>query len=290
MSLKPQFRIPLHVSGFWAPRITGDPLHSGSIGAGLNLDVYLEAINEGSDSCHIIYNGIYVLEEQAHETCRVIGRVGVKATAPFKLGSGYALSAALLIAHSLAAHSVYKGSYILEKALELPHILEVKYKTGLGDVLAIHTGGFEIRAEPGAPGIGRAYRVIPFEKPCIVTAELPGGEDTPRMLSRIPSSEYGVVNEYLHSLLSNPSLGLFFNYSRSFTRRIFDYSLIDEALRDMGNAVHDYYRKKNVLIIWARRERAGEVVGKLRRYGFKPYTTSINYSGIIIEDPAQPSP
>ncbi len=287
--MKPQYRIPLHVSGFWAPRITSDPLYSGSIGAGLNLDVYLEAFNEGSDSCHIVYNGMHVLEEQARETCRVIGRVGINATSPFKLSWGYALSAALLIAHSLAAHSVYRGSYILEKALELPHILEVKYKTGLGDVLAIYTGGFEIRAEHGAPGIGRAYRVIPSEKPCIVTAELPGGEDTPRMLSRIPSSEYGVVDEYTRSLFSNPSLELFFNYSQSFTRRIFDYSLIDEALGDLENSVHGYYRKKNVLIIWARRDRAGEVSGKLRRYGLKPYTTSINYSGIIIEDPAQPS-
>jgi len=71
------------------------------------------------------------------------------------------------------------------RALQRAHILEVKYKTGLGDVIAEYTGGFVIRVKPGAPGVGVAYRVPVKERVNLVLVEVGKGESTSTMLSRM---------------------------------------------------------------------------------------------------------
>ncbi len=74
---------------------------------------------------------------------------------------GYGLGSSSAVALSL--------SYALDQALQtklektrigqIAHNAEVNCKTGLGDVLASYHGGFEIRVQPGAPGIGMVEKI-----------------------------------------------------------------------------------------------------------------------------------
>ncbi|MEM3924275.1 MAG: kinase, partial [Zestosphaera sp.] len=38
-----RIKIPLHISGFWVPHVTNNPLTTGSLGAGITLEPPVEA-------------------------------------------------------------------------------------------------------------------------------------------------------------------------------------------------------------------------------------------------------
>jgi pantoate kinase len=115
-----QLLIPHHVTGFWLPHYTENPLSTGSLGAGLLLDYAIVRFT-GSG---VYYNGVSVEDG-----------LGIKIHSPYPLGFGYAGSAVLNIAKHVRLHGLSL------KAFQEAHVAEVTAGTGLGDVLAIYTGG-----------------------------------------------------------------------------------------------------------------------------------------------------
>ncbi len=273
--------VPLHVSGFWHPVKGPSPLYTGSIGAGINLNLYLEAgIQEANP--HLEFNGkIIELDHYDYIVSKTGTRIGVTAKAPFELGKGFGLSAALSLAISLLiAHRV--NGYTLEKAARLAHEAEVMYSTGLGDVIAEYYGGLEIRVKPGPPGIGAVEKIPVKENIKLLVASLPGLEYTPQMLSRISADVYNMSYKMVFQLLDNPSVEKFFEYANTFTRKVFEYTFVDEILSVYKNKIIGYYRKKQALIVWIEREWLEEVSEYLRSKNIYPYITTIDMMGTRI--------
>jgi len=257
------------------------PLYTGSIGAGINLSLYLEASTQEKEP-HIEFNGkIIKLCHYDYIVSKTGIRMGIVAKAPFELGKGFGLSAALSLAISLlTAHHV--NGYTLEKAARLAHEAEVMYSTGLGDVIAEYYGGLEIRVKPGPPGIGVVEK-IPVKKNIeLLVASLPGLEYTPQMLSRIGTNVYNMSYKMVFQLLDDPSIEKFFEYANTFTRKVFDYRFVDKILSVYKNKIIGYYRKKQALIVWVEREWLEEVTEYLRSKNIYPYITTIDMLGTRI--------
>ncbi|MEM1618101.1 MAG: kinase [Desulfurococcaceae archaeon] len=269
--------VPLHVSGVWIAKYSDDPLETGSLGAGLNLAVYAVG-RELAGSCRLLVNRFEVFREQALEVCNHAGTsTGVEVELPVELGKGFGASAALLIAHSLVSHAL-AGKPSL-RALQVAHIVEVKYRTGLGDVIAEYTGGLAIRVKPGAPGVGLAYRVIPRQRVDLVVAELNGVEDTSRMLSRITSEVYRVGENLLNRVVETEDVHVFFESARKFTSMLFDYTPAKSLLSGLKGVI-DYYMKKSALVVWVEREYADDVLSSIRSKGIRAFKTTISPIGV----------
>ncbi|MEM0198763.1 MAG: kinase, partial [Desulfurococcaceae archaeon] len=202
---------------------------------------------------------------------------GVEVELPVELGKGFGASAALLIAHSLASHAL-AGKPSL-RALQVAHIVEVKYRTGLGDVIAEYTGGLAIRVKPGAPGVGLAYRVIPRQRVDLVVAELNGVEDTSRMLSRITSEVYRVGENLLNRVVETEDVHVFFESARKFTSMLFDYTPAKSLLSGLKGVI-DYYMKKSALVVWVEREYADDVLSSIKSKGIRAFKTTISPIGV----------
>lgn len=128
--------IPHHVTGFWLPHYAEDPLATGSTGAGLLLDY---AVVNFADR-GVYYNGEFLGEWP-----------GVETSSPYPLGYGYAGSAVV----NIAKYVRLRGLSL--EAFQMAHAAEVTAGTGLGDILAIYTGGcLVVRTRSGAPGVGEA--------------------------------------------------------------------------------------------------------------------------------------
>lgn len=271
---------PLHVSGIWVPHYSENALETGSIGAGLNLAIYLRA--QGSlGACRIYLNGIAVLEEQAKTVCDEAGiSVETKAYSAMPLGRGFGVSAGLLASHALITYLYANRPSI--KALQRAHVLEVHYRTGLGDVIAEYTGGFALRLRPGAPGVGLAYRVIPRERVHLVVADLGISESTSSMLSRINFEKYKVGIALLSEVIEKEDISLFFDYSRRFTSTIFNYDMINRIVEGLRGVI-GFYLKKSALVMWAEREYIHEIISLLReKKSIKALYTTISPIGVTL--------
>jgi len=282
----PVVKVPLHVSGLWAPVVGGDLLHTGSIGAGLVLDIWVTSRAVGG-GCWIELGGRRVLQEHASRICGVEGfSIGVSAVSPIDLGKGFAVSSALSLSLSTQI-SLGKKGFISEESTWSAHIAEVEFKTGLGDVIAQFHGGFVIRVEPGPPGIGVA-RSLKGLKPTLVVAELSGVEPTPLMLSRVKSPEYEFAREAVLKLWDNPDLALFFRLAHEFTMKLFDYTRVVESLKGARGLI-GFYVKKKALVAWVEDEWAGDLVALLESNKLNPFKTTLSDEGVSVVYPAQSS-
>jgi pantoate kinase len=280
----PVVKVPLHVSGLWAPVLGGDLLHTGSIGAGLVLDIWVTSKAVGG-GCWIELNGRRVLQEHASRICGVEGfSIGVSAVSPIDLGKGFAVSSALSLSLS-AQISLGKKGFISEESTWSAHIAEVEFKTGLGDVIAQFHGGFVIRVKPGPPGVGVA-RSIKGLKPTLVVAELPGIEPTPLMLSRVKSPEYEFAREAVLKLWDNPDLALFFRLAHEFTMKSFNYTRAVESLKGARGLI-GFYVKKRALVAWVEDEWAEDLADLLESNKLNPFKTTLSDEGISVVYPAQ---
>ncbi len=158
--------IPAHITAFFLPVFKEDPLKSGSLGAGINLDkgtnVFV-SIETGTleRHVHIAFNGEPVKRENAVISYSVveklvpedfIGEVEVWQYFDYPNGYGFGNSAGGALGTALALSYAFGGTWL--KASQIAHEAEVKYKGGLGDVVGQLAGGIEVRVKAGGPGIG----------------------------------------------------------------------------------------------------------------------------------------
>lgn len=237
--------VPHHVTGFWAPRYSGDPVRSGSIGAGLLLE-YAEAVF-GGDA--VVYNGL--LLERAG--------VGVSIKSPYPLGYGYAASAVVNIAKAFAAYGDSPRAFVEA------HVSEVKNMTGLGDVLAIYTGGcLVVRTAPGAPGVGSAYGVE-CPKAALVTLDM-APASTASMLQSRHSLLVAAGEEIYAEFVKEPTFERFLELAQRFSKRLGFLPPWAEELKKTRGVV-GLYAKKGVLAVVAELEWARDVAEFLATRG-----------------------
>lgn len=157
---------PGHVTGFFTIEDDAEqPERIGSTGAGFSVEAGVTSRvtlrRRGFPGVDLTFNG----EPYEAETTRaaiqyLVGRepwnVTVQQTSELPVGHGFGASAA----GALSATTAVAAALDKEEAdaVWAAHAAEVVERTGLGDVIGAHTGGFEIRERPGLPPHGRIRR------------------------------------------------------------------------------------------------------------------------------------
>ncbi len=146
---------PAHISGYFC-RVDGpDTASTGSIGAGLVINEGVTArvtrakrlsvrIEDPSGRDTVLRSPL-LLEamQQLGMPARVI------TSTPLPIGAGYGCSAAALLSTLTALSTLYSRDLSREEIASLAHEIEVRHRTGLGDVAALQGGGLACREGPG---------------------------------------------------------------------------------------------------------------------------------------------
>ncbi len=137
---------------------------------------------------------------------------------PIGIGLGASGAGALGTAWSLAKCLGIKKSPT--ELAKIAHIVEVEHRTGLGDVIAQVHGGFEIRQEPGAPGIGEITILDDVWAQDIVFLSFGDGIETAKVLKNpITANKINQMgSKLLNELMTNFSLESFCKLSQQFAK------------------------------------------------------------------------
>lgn len=208
-------RVPLHLSIVWVPVVRGDPLHDGSLGAGLMLEPPVRAL-----ACNAPggYHGPKI--PPALRCLRSLGwnNEFIRVETPYPPGYGLAVSGAVTLAACLAYAGLRAISSI--RAADEAHVAEVLEGTGLGDVTALYTAwGLEVRVEPGAPGVGGRAEAHPVEELWAVAVPV-RSVDTRVLLREMWSrvTQDDAIHAY-EAVRREPSLESLARAAREFTMR-----------------------------------------------------------------------
>lgn len=168
---------PGHITGFFEVCRAKNPLATGSRGAGLCLSLGARSIvkisEAGKQSIDVAIDGRRAEAPVTRSAIRhLVGanKLSIKVSTSLDLpqSQGFGMSAAGALSASLAATELLGLGR--QKAFEAAHLAEVRNKTGLGDVSAIHRGGVTLRVRPGLPPIGKVKRID--GAPTVVLAEV----------------------------------------------------------------------------------------------------------------------
>jgi pantoate kinase len=150
---------PGHLSGYFSPVMDREPVRSGSIGAGIVIREGVTARVSRADTPAIIVRRVdpegHLWEETTEspplayllQRLAVDARVETECRLP--IGAGFGLSAAALVASSLAISTLFGLGLSQDDCCELAHEAEIVHHTGLGDVAACQGGGRDFRQGPG---------------------------------------------------------------------------------------------------------------------------------------------
>ncbi|MFQ5951102.1 MAG: pantoate kinase [Candidatus Geothermarchaeales archaeon] len=134
------------------------------------------------------------------------------------IGCGYGTSASAALSLAFALNDLLDLNLSRVEASQIAHLAEVNCNTGLGTVSAEVRGGFEIRLEPGAPGVGET-RSIQTNGPMTVVSLCLGPLETASFLSdpNFALRVNGIGKKMVHELNRNPDSGRFLELSSQFT-------------------------------------------------------------------------
>lgn len=167
--------IPGHATCFFSPQLTEDPLTTGSLGAGfctkLGTLVTLKSHPNSDNDIRVYFASslrkitpelvdAHVSRTAAElflERSEIAAFVELHMDLDFPVGIGLGASACGALGAVMSLNEVY-GTLGTTELYQLAHIAEVVHRTGLGDVIAQISGGFETRIAAGAPGIGEVIR------------------------------------------------------------------------------------------------------------------------------------
>ncbi|MGC9436115.1 MAG: GHMP kinase [Methanomicrobiales archaeon] len=164
---------PGHISGYFYRVETGDPLTTGSVGAGLVIDQGVVARVRPADRTSVRVlstdgSGRVVAETSGSPVVEdAMGVLGVRAAvtteSPLPTGCGFGCSAAAILASISAADACFGLDLDPAEIARYAHRIEIAHRTGLGDVAAAMGGGLECRREAGVAA--SVERIISIDTP-----------------------------------------------------------------------------------------------------------------------------
>ncbi len=227
---------PAHISGIFIIDIKNDPIHSGSMGAGVCLEDGAVTEVSPAPETTIRINGAASGAGTTLSTIKLLTAksVIVTTTLSIPIGSGFGASAAGALSTALALNEVLALDMSFSDLAKAAHIAEVKNRTGLGDVAGMTCGGMDIRKRAGIPPIGSIDRI-----PCrseIITWISFGGISTKSILSDdLKKKNINEAGRFrLKELLKKPTIDNFFRQSSAFAGEI---DLMSPKVRDAIEAV-----------------------------------------------------
>jgi|Deesub1362A_J573_1020465.scaffolds.fasta_scaffold00003_193 pantoate kinase len=282
-----EVEVPGHISGFWYVYKREDPLHTGTVGAGLVIEPGLIVSSNPGYNEKLMFNGRVISVntlESAYINAGIEG-VPIKVSSPFELGRGYGASAAIALG---GLYISFREKGILKSWLEIgryAHQAEVENVTGYGDVIAeIYGGGLELRIEPGAPGIGVVDRVPVSSDINVLTVGL-DRYTTLDMFKRygdkIRESGIKVYKEFIKA----PSIESFLHLSHRFSMETGMLTKeMDTRLKELlggyirQGRVLGYFVKKGLLVVVSEGNASAEVYRAISTLG-TPKVFRLNFSG-----------
>jgi pantoate kinase len=225
-----EYWVPAHISGFFEPHISDDPMMAGSRNCGPCLSLGVRtAVGSGKE--------IRIEGEKRHARTtemaveHLIGRIDVKIVhrPEIPVGAGFGASGAGALGAVLAVAEYLGLPFTHEQILRSAHAAEVLCRTGLGDVGAQALGGFVATLEPGAPPHGAwrrivvppGYRVVCCVLGKLETADLLSDSSFLRKCRRLGARA-------VRRIRSSPTLRTFLAASEEFAGAL---GLMDDELR-----------------------------------------------------------
>jgi pantoate kinase len=165
---------PGHITGFIekSEKINhSNNLYVGSKGAGFSIDrgiiTTVKVFDHDSVDYQISINGIRVRDAEVskwviEEYLKLVDQrcyVNIEHESTIPIGFGLGSSGAAALSLSYALNDAFRTGLSTIEAAQIAHNAEVACKTGLGTVIAEFTGGFEIRINAGAPGVGTIEKI-----------------------------------------------------------------------------------------------------------------------------------
>ena len=168
---------PGHITGFIEKpekvsyKDSNNNLYIGSKGAGFSIDrgitTTVKIFDHDLVNYQISINGIrvkdaevsrWVIEQYLRLTDqRCYINIEHESTIPIGFGLGSSGAAALSLSYAL--NDAFNTGLSTIEAAQIAHNAEIACKTGLGTVIAEFAGGFEIRTNAGAPGVGTIEKI-----------------------------------------------------------------------------------------------------------------------------------
>ncbi|EKQ50631.1 MAG: putative kinase, sugar kinase superfamily [Methanobacterium sp. Maddingley MBC34] len=257
---------PSHITGFFEIIDHPNPLIKGSRGAGVVLDqgvlttvdvcegngeIIIKTNGKTNDQnspleSSVTYKSLNLLKNQFSEDIKWNElEISIDHQINVPIESGFGASAGFALGTSIGLSKLLKLPLTFNQAAAIAHNAEVDLKTGLGDVMGSVVGGFPIRIEPGAPGYGKADKLLDGQNDSnndeeglfviskslgtIETASILTDPDMARKLSSI-------ARELLHKLLLKPQVTHFMDLSLEFAQKT---GLIDPEVMEIVDVLKD---------------------------------------------------
>ncbi|MCG3227318.1 MAG: hypothetical protein H7645_10380 [Candidatus Heimdallarchaeota archaeon] len=229
-----KYWVASHISGIFTIHDEHpDPLYRGSQGAGFSILRGTTTSIEYSDDkkSHFYFNDVEVDKEKANITNNVLNQIlvlqknkeksdfGISVYHQFDvpLSCGFGASASGALGCSFALRDFFDLNINEKYLYGVAHIAEINEGGGLGDVLALYQGGYEIRTREGAPFIGKAENIITNG---YKIATLSSGEIATKAIIRNPNWKEKINNigkVLIENLIAEPTISNFATISQQFS-------------------------------------------------------------------------
>ena len=227
---------PAHISGIFIIDIKKDPIHSGSMGAGICLEDGAVTTVRPAKETTIKINGDVCEAPTTVSTIKLLTKepVLVETALNIPIGAGFGASAAGSLSTALAMNKSLSLNMTFNDLAKSAHIAEVKNRTGLGDVAGMTCGGIDIRKHAGIPPVGIIDRILCTDE--IISWVCFGEISTKSILAddirKKSINKAGRLR--LKELLKKPTIDNFFMQSCAFAKEI---DLMSPQVRDAIEAV-----------------------------------------------------
>ena len=236
--------IPAHVSLFFSPFLSPNPIESGSTGAGITLSDGLTFTTSPSNESSLTINGSKVHMEVANTIFNSLpSPLHVEAQTKLPLGSGFGLSGAVALGIISSAKTLLNLPFSPSDIVRIAHSADVSAGTGLGDVMSQSYSGIPIRVKPGGPGHGVLEKIPGTNRIEYLSFS---SMDTYTILSGDLSKIQSIGSDSLHSLLQNPSLDSLFDLGYKFT---LETNLMTPEIAETINTVVDCGGKASMAML-----------------------------------------
>ncbi len=236
---------PCHITGIFFPCGGGNPLNTGSLGAGVNLKrgVTTEVKVSPAETLQIkiLING---RETEAPLSSSIVDKmIRFRENSNFKIdinhivempmGAGFGTSGSGALGLSLALKRALQIDITEKECYRIAHETEIEEKTGLGTVMGEIAGGVEMRIECGGPGIGKTENIF-FDPRTKVIILFMGRYSTKEALNDTYLMDKIIKSgrEAMEELIKSPSVENFMELSRWFVRNI---EIMDEKTENIIN-------------------------------------------------------
>jgi pantoate kinase len=220
---------PAHVTGFFAIHDQPKKMrHKGSRGAGICLSKGVHSVvgitGSGRQEIEVFINNEKVNGSVTeYAISQLLGneslKIKVSSTLELPTGQGFGMSGAGALSSCMALATVLDVGIKKNEVICAAHEAEVKFKTGLGDVLPQSVGGVVMRKMEGCPPFG-IVEEVPCEVQdvvlCVVGENLSTKEIITNEEHRKKITEFG--NNALRKFQGNPTIEEFMRLSYEFSK------------------------------------------------------------------------